>query len=158
MRKNITIAALLVVLAIADVAVVDVASADNIQGNVTVQACTIGISAETAQMNFGDLFPSQTSSIVSRNLTVSGVGGVCPQTINVYFNGTEWTGITPSNTMPSTQTNVTVDGGFVMPIPIPLSAYTGMGIAIHTMNFTVAIPVAQPADTYSQTITVTGIS
>lgn len=167
MRKTITLAALMVVFAIADVTVVNVnvARADNINGTVQVVTCFIGITANATPMSFGSLVQGQTSSNQSRNLTVSvsPIGAPCPISINVSFSGTNWTGSIFPNNMSSNRTNVSIDTGPLLGIPLVDTLYgpvTGAitGAVNHTMNFSVTIPAVQALDTYNQTITVTGTS
>lgn len=153
MRKIAVIIAALMVLA-----VTQAASAADIPASVQVPECLLGITAETTSMDFTSLFPGEVSTPVLRNLTVSGtIGGTCITTIAVSFNGTNWTGTTPPNTMLSTQTNVTVDSGTPLNIPLVDTPYGPFAIGIHAMNFQLAIPDPQAADTYAQTVTVTGI-
>jgi len=121
-----------------------------IQATVTVTA-VCGLSVDQTSLTFGNLLQGGTSSVLTRSadLTTN-----TPTTVTIA--GVDWVGVNQAHTMSVGQTAYGVD-------VTPGTALTTSAATLfpsssvneqHSVGFQVAIPNPQPADTYSQTITI----
>jgi len=127
----------------------------NIPAITKVLSCPlVGVSINTNALNFGDLYPGTVSNTVTRSLTITGgvYGSSCMDSINILVTGTNWIGI--GNSMLKSQTSDSIDSG---PFNNLDSEYPQIHSGTHNINFKVSIPENQPPDTYTQTITISGI-
>jgi len=128
-----------------------ITGSSNVDASVKVLGmCSLNVN--TVDIDFGDLLEGATSSSVARSadLTTN-----TPTTVTIF--GTNWIGLTPSNNFGVGQTEYGLD---VAPhIDLDLNPgttlFSSQVDAPHNVNFQVTIPPhPQPADTYSQTVTI----
>jgi hypothetical protein len=131
------------------------------RATVDVVGMVCGVSVtDGSPINFGTIISGPTTPVTSTKemVTVTNGGNTATDTFTVA--GTTWQGITISNTMPVTQTEVFDTGSCASGCQLQTTSQTIFNGVVPSLGsvipgFTVTIPNAQSPDTYSQTITFT---
>ena len=141
-----------------------------LSGIVTAIACPVGtigldITTPDGAVEFGQLYPGQSSTPQDASITITATGFVNPQlgtsceeapsTVSVSVSVGEWIGVN-GNTMPASSTVIygeTTDDLFVSGTPYSLPVATSTNA-----HLVLELPENSVPDTYTQTITVTQIS
>lgn len=121
----------------------------DIEATVTVIA-VCDLTVNTDPINFGTLLQGGASGAVGRSLTLD---ANTPTDVRIF--GTTWTGSDPAHTFSVGQTTYGLDGSPDTPLKLSTGdlLFPSEVDASHTVNFELAVPNPQAADTYGQTIT-----
>lgn len=142
------------------------ASDCQVTGNVSVKGCPIatgavGIDTDVDTLDFGELYPLQTSSAIPVTLSITasgydellcqGAAGIEPTEISVTVTAGDWiaTGENAMAQIEDAPTDISGDiSAFGIPIDLPVNDDS-------SLSFTVTPPLNALPDTYTQTITIT---
>ncbi len=124
----------------------------DVEATVSVEGiCDLDV--DTTPLAFGALDEGDISGVLTRDVDLD---ANTPTDVDIL--GTTWVGTDPSNTMSVGRTVYDLDDDTTPTTQLSTSATTLFSSSVdasHFVGFQVTIPDPQPADTYSQTITIT---